>query len=242
MKRTETYDGIKPLIDSHRGPLREHFEESGLAFAVFEQSDREGTDRLLSLIDSAASVEEHRKTEIRRAIFRKYPTIRKREDEDAFYATLEALEAKRSELEQIMKIEIPEATQAIRVAREHGDLRENFEYHAARQKHELLTARAASLNDDLRKVRLIDPSSVDPSRIRIGTRVELTPIEGGVPRAAVILGPWDSDPDRGVYSHRSELAQGLLGSRVDDTVEIEGRPYLVTGIRVWRDPAPSREA
>lgn len=224
----------QPEFKDLKGPLREHFEPGGLAFAVFEKSDREATDRLLSLIDSAASVEEHRKTEIRRAIFRKYPTIRKRDDEDAFYATLEALEAKRTELERLVKVEIPETTQAIRVAREHGDLRENFEYHAARQKHEVLTARAARLNDELRKVRLIDPSSVDPSRVRIGTRVDLTPVEGGGVRTAVILGPWDSDPDRDVFSHRSELAQGLLGARVEDTVEVEGRPYLVTGIRVWR--------
>jgi len=223
-----------------KAPLREQFEPSGLAFAVFEEADREGVDRLLSLIDSAGSVEEHRKLEIRRAIFRKYPTIRKRDDDDALHATLEALEAKRSELEQLVKVEIPENTQAIRIAREHGDLRENFEYHAARQKHEVLTSRAARLNEELRKVRLIDPESVDPSRIRLGTRAELVPVEGGDARIAVILGPWDSDPDRGVFSHRSELAQGLLGARVDDVVEIEGRPHRVTRIRVWKDPVPPR--
>jgi transcription elongation GreA/GreB family factor len=223
-----------PEFKELKAPLREQFEEDGLAFAVVEQSDRAATDRLLSLIDSAGSVEEHRKTEIRRAIFRKYPTIRKRDDDDTLYASLEALETKRAELEQLVRVEIPQTTQAIQIAREHGDLRENFEYHAARQKHELLTARAARLNEELNKVRLIDPSSIDPSRIRIGTRVELAPIEGGEARTAVILGPWDSDPDQNIFSHRSELAQGLLGARVDDTVELESRPYRVTEIRIWR--------
>jgi transcription elongation GreA/GreB family factor len=222
-----------------KAPLREQFEPSGFAFAVFEQADREGVDRLLNLIDSATSVEEHRKIGIRRAIFRKYPTIRKRTDEDALYATLEALEAKRGELEQLVRVEIPENTQAIRIAREHGDLRENFEYHAARQKHEILTARASRLEEELRKVRVIDPSAVDPVRVSLGTRVELAAVDGGEPRFAIILGPWDSDPDRSVFSHRSEVAKGLLGARVDDAVEIDGQGYRVSEIRVWRSPAPS---
>ncbi len=141
-----------------------------------------------------------------------------------------------------MKVEIPENTQAIRIAREHGDLRENFEYHAARQKHEVLTARAARLEEQLRKVRLIDPSSVDPVRVSLGTRVELAPVEGGEQRFAVILGPWDSDPDNSVYSHRSDIAKGLLGARVDDAVEMEGAGYRVSAIRVWRDPAPTPDS
>jgi transcription elongation GreA/GreB family factor len=220
-----------------KAPLREQFEPTGLAFAVFEGSDREGVDRLLSLIDSAGSVEEHRKTEIRRAIFRKYPTIRKRDEEEAFYATVGALEAKRAELERLVKVDLPENTQAIRIAREHGDLRENFEYHAARQKHEILSARAARLDTDLRKVRLIDPSTIDPSQVGVGTRVELVPVDGGSSRSAAILGPWESDPDRGIFSHRSDLAKGLLGARPDDVVEVEGTAYRIVAIRVWRDEA-----
>jgi transcription elongation GreA/GreB family factor len=224
-----------PEFKELKAPLREQFEASGLAFVVFEASDREGVDRLLSLLDSAGSVEEHRKTEIRRAIFRKYPTIRKRDEEEAFYATLAALEAKRVELERLVRVDLPENTQAIRIAREHGDLRENFEYHAARQKHEILSARAARLDGDLRKARLIDPSTVDPSRVGVGTRVELVPVEGGPSLSAAILGPWESDPDRRIFSHRSDLAKGLLGAGLDDVVEVEGNAYRIAAIRVWRD-------
>ncbi len=215
-------------------PLREHFEEGGLAFVVFERSDRDGADLLLSLVDSAAGLEDHRKTELRRAIFSKYPDIRKRLDDDALYVTLESLEARRKELEQLVKVDIPQNTEAIRTAREYGDLRENFEYHAARQKHELLQSRASQLHTELRKARLIDHSSVDASRVSLGTRVTLEPLAGGEPRFATILGPWDSDPEHGVYSYLSEFAKGLLKRGRDETVIIEDREWRITEIAPWR--------
>jgi transcription elongation GreA/GreB family factor len=215
-------------------PLREHFEDGGLAFAVFERSDRDGADLLLSLVDSAAGLEDHRKTELRRAIFSKYPDIRKRLDDDALYVTLESLEARRKELEQLVKVEIPQNTEAIRVAREYGDLRENFEYHAARQKHELLQSRASQLHTDIRKARLIDLSTVDPSRVSLGTRVRLEPVSGGEPRYATILGPWDSDPERGIYSYLSEFAKSLLKRGRDETVLIEDREWRIAEIAPWR--------
>ena len=214
--------------------LREHFDEGGVAFVVFEKSDRAGVDRLLSLIDSAAGLEEHRKTDIRRAIFRKYPDIRKRVDEDVIYTTADSIESRRQEFEKLVKVEIPENAEAIRVAREYGDLRENFEYHAARQKHELLNSRAAQLDEDLRKVRVIDHGSVDSSKVSIGTELELEPVAGGARRRVVILGPWDSDPDGGVYSYLSELAKGLLGNRVGDTVQVEDHDYRIVSIDVWK--------
>ncbi len=217
-----------------KAPLREHFEAGGLAFAVFERSDRDGADLLLSLVDSAAGLEDHRKTELRRAIFSKYPDIRKRLDDDALYVTLESLEARRKELEQLVKVEIPQNTEAIRTAREYGDLRENFEYHAARQKHELLQSRASQLHHELRKARLIDLNAVDANRVSLGTRVRLEPVSGGEPRFATILGPWDSDPDKGVYSYLSDFAKGLLKRSREETVMIEDREWRIAEILPWR--------
>lgn len=216
-----------------KAPLREQFEEGGLAFAVFDRSDREGVDHLLNLIDSASALEEHRKTEIRRAIFRKYPDIRKRTD-DGVFATAEAIESKRAEFEQLVKTEIPENAEAIRVAREYGDLRENFEYHAARQKHEVLNARAARLHEDLNKVRVIDANVETATKVAIGTSFELQPVGGGPARPVTILGPWDSDPDQGVYSYLSEFANGLLASGEGDVVSLEDGDFRVANLRPWR--------
>ena len=159
-----------PEFKDLKSHLREQFDEGGVAFVVFESADFDGADHLLTLIDGAA-MEEHRKTGIRRAIFRKYPHIRKRTegDQDVLWATAEAAEAKRVELTDLVRKEIPEATEAIRVAREFGDLSENFEYHAARQKHEVLSSRATRLQKEIRMVRLIDAETVDASKVSIGT-------------------------------------------------------------------------
>ncbi len=220
-----------------KAPLREHFEEGGLAFVVFEKSDRDGVDHLLNLIDSAAGLEDHRKTAIRRAIFRKYPHIRKRVDEDVTYVSAESAETKRGEFEDLVKNQIPENAEAIRVAREYGDLRENFEYHAARQKHELLNSRAAQLHDELRKIRLIDPEAVDESSIGIGTVVELRLTTTGEARTITILGPWDSDVDSDIYSYQSDFAKGLIGNGPGDVVELEEGEATVSSIRAWRSSA-----
>jgi transcription elongation GreA/GreB family factor len=216
--------------------LREHFEAGGIAFLVFEGSDRDAVDHLLNLVDSAAALEDHRKTEIRRAIFRKYPDIRKRTDDDVLFVTAEAAEFRRNEFEQLVKVEIPANAEAIRVAREYGDLRENFEYHAARQKHELLNSRAAQLHADLQKIRLIDPTAVDAARVAIGTSFELQPVGGGPVRPVTILGHWDSDPDRGVYSYQSDFAKRLLGRAPGEIVETDAGDYRVGPVRPWRTP------
>ncbi|MDP6802675.1 MAG: GreA/GreB family elongation factor [Gemmatimonadota bacterium] len=221
-----------PEFKTLRTPLREHFEEDGLAFAVFDMGGRAEADRLLSTLDSAGGLEDHRKTTLRRKIFRAYPDIRKRKSEDSFHATMEAVEAKRAELDDLVKVQIPQNAEAIRIAREEGDLRENFEYHAARQKHELLNTRAAQLDRDLRRVRVIDRSSVDVGSIAVGTTATLAPTDGGDSIEVTILGPWDSDPDARVFSHLSDLALGLLGTATGEGVDLEEKSYRVESIRV----------
>jgi transcription elongation GreA/GreB family factor len=242
LRHRATHSVLSKIIDALdsdefrdlKAHLREHFEPGGIAFLVFDASDRDAVDHLLNLVDSAAALEDHRKTEIRRAIFRKYPDIRKRTDDDVLYVTVESAEAKRAEFEQLVKVEIPENAEAIRLAREYGDLRENFEYHAARQKHELLNSRAAQLHADLQKARLIDPAAVDGGRVGIGTSFELESLSGEPTRPVTILGHWDSDPDNGVYSYQSEFAKRLLGKELGDVVETDAGSYRITGLRPWR--------
>lgn len=230
---TKIVDALEvPEFKDLRAALREHFEEGGLAFTVFEGLDLDGAERLLNLLD-ASSLEEHRKVEVRRAIFRRYPHIRKRVDEDVIPATVESVETKRRELEQLVKVEIPQNAEAIRIAREFGDLRENFEYHAARAKHEVLSARAARLHGDLAKIRVLDPESVDVARVSVGTRFDLEPLGSWDRRTVTILGPWESDPDRGVYSHQSDVARELLGLSEGEVVTLEEREYRVARLRPW---------
>ena len=119
-------------------------------------------------------------------------------------------------------------------ARALGDLRENFEYKSARQRHEYLSARATALNNEVGRASVLDPGSIDTSEIRIGTKVHLE-TEDGSQRSLTVLGPWESSPEDDIVSYESELAKSILGSRVGDRIEVEGTPYEIQSIGVWTD-------
>jgi transcription elongation factor GreA len=141
------------------------------------------------------------------------------------------LEAELAELEGPKRAEIVEA---IKTARSFGDLSENFEYHAARQRHEYLSARIATLSDELSRSRALDPARVDASEVRVGTRVRLREAGNGREREVTILGPWDSRPEDSVYSYQSEFAQSLLGARQGDRVALPEGEAEVVSIAPWK--------
>jgi transcription elongation GreA/GreB family factor len=142
------------------------------------------------------------------------------------------VEEKRAELKQIMAIDIPANRKAIEEARAMGDLRENFEYKSARQRHEYLNARAAALNSELNRVRLIEIEGTDLSEVRIGTRVRL---EGPArQRTITILGPWESQPEDDVLSYESEIAKQVLGRSLGDEVELAGHAYKIAAIEPYK--------
>ena len=111
------------------------------------------------------------------------------------------------------------------VRRAMGDLRENFEYKSARQRHEYLNARASALNADLQRSRPIETGGMDATEVRIGSRMRFT--DG---RVVTILGPWESKPEEDVISYESDLAKELLGKKVGDEVSV-GR---IASIEPWR--------
>ena len=122
----------------------------------------------------------------------------------------------------------------VRRAAAHGDLRENFEYHAARQRQEMLSSRAKTLHDELQRARALDPASIDPSVIRVGTRVQLTALHAGeMPLHLTILGPWDSDPAQGIVSYLAPAVDALMGKRVGDAVRFGEQDFRVARIDVW---------
>src|SRR5260370_17704028 len=93
---------------------------------------------------------------------------------EPIYATAESLTQKRAELEHLLKVEIPANKKAIQVAREMGDLSENFEYKSARQRDEYLSARVGKLQTELSNVRFVDPATVDTSAGRVATKFALS--------------------------------------------------------------------
>ncbi|HLX08542.1 MAG TPA: GreA/GreB family elongation factor [Thermoanaerobaculia bacterium] len=180
----------------------------------------------------AAALEPYQREQLVAAIELRFPSLR-RETAVPLYATHEAIAAKHAELHQIMTADIPANRKAIAEARAMGDLRENFEYKAARQRHELLNSRAAALNAELARVRPIEAGGVDLSAVRIGTRAHLVG-PGGRERVITILGPWDSRPEQEVLSYESDIGKRLLDRQVGAVVDLGGESWTLHAITPYR--------
>lgn len=184
-------------------------------------------------IQRATGLEDYRRTPLLNALLMRFPTLKVEETGAVLYGTSAAIAARRAELDHLSKVEIPANRKAIEEARALGDLRENFEYKSARQRHEYLSARVAALHRDLGRARPIDQGTIDASEVRIGTRVELES-EAGKLWALTILGPWDSKPEDGIVSYESELAKQLLGRRPGEWIEASGARWRVLQVAPFR--------
>jgi len=228
-------DGLRQEeFSSHRSKLKELFDPGGLAVSLVQSAGSEEEAReYLSALERAGGLEEHRRALVKEALLMRFPGLRAPAREYV-YSTPEAIEARRQELAHLKQVELPANAEAMRIAKDHGDLSENFEYHAARQRHEYLSARIATLADELSRSRSLDPARIDPSEVRVGTRVVLREDGTGAERSVTILGPWDSKPEEAVYSYESEFAQALLGAKPGERVVAGGAGLEVVSIQPWR--------
>jgi transcription elongation factor GreA len=134
-----------------------------------------------------------------------------------------------------LKAERPKISQEIGVAREHGDLKENAEYHAAREKQGICEARIAEIEDKLSRADVIDPSTLGGSRVKFGAIVELEDIDNGKVVTYRLVGPDESDIKKGKISITSPVARALVGREVGDEVRVQApggvRNYEVSDVR-----------
>jgi transcription elongation factor GreA len=222
-----------PAFKGHYPALRKLFDPGEIADRVIETLDAAAGRSLLDALSRDRELEDYRKEDVRRKLFMHFPELHENKQQGLF-VTKEGLEKKRLEFEKLVKEEIPHNTREIQRTREFGDLRENFEYHAARRKQELLSARAKALHDELITARAIDPETVDISKISIGTRFQLKPRENsGKPVTLTILGPWDSDPTNNVLSYSSAVGASLLNAAKGSIVTFNETSYIVDEIVVW---------
>ncbi|MGI6655501.1 MAG: transcription elongation factor GreA [Desulfobulbus sp.] len=124
----------------------------------------------------------------------------------------------REELERLERTERPDIVKAIEVARAHGDLSENAEYHAAKERQGLVEARILELKDKLSRAEIIDCSKVATRRAVFGTVVTLMDLTTEVEVTYQLLGPEEADVKNGSISVFSPLGHALLGKEVGDEV------------------------
>ena len=216
-----------------RARLKDFFEKGGLAVRIImNQDNEEQARRVVETLDRYGALEEYRREIVKAAALMKFPTLREPQQEPV-YATSDSLAKKRAELHNLKNVEIPANSKALQAAREMGDLRENFEYKAARARAEYLSARVGELAGEISRVRVLEPSQIDATVVRVGTKVELS--NGDARREVTILGPWESDPERGIYSNQSEVANKLMGHAAGDIVTFMGNDYVIETIRRWTE-------
>jgi transcription elongation GreA/GreB family factor len=131
-----------------------------------------------------------------------------------------SLEKRRAEHEEIVKVKIPENTKEIAIARSYGDLKENFEFKAAKQMQSVLMRRKAELEQMLHDARGTSFENPDTSRVSIGTIVRLRSAATDDEETYTILGAWDGDPDRHIISYQTAIGQALLGHEIGETVSL----------------------
>lgn len=142
-----------------------------------------------------------------------------------------ALEA---ELKTLKSVERPAVIKAIAEAREHGDLSENAEYHAAREKQSFIEGRIKELEALLSLAEVIDPSRLSGA-IKFGATVELVDEDTDEEKTFQIVGEAEADIEKGLLNIKSPLARALIGKDEGDSVEVKtpggARSYEVLAIR-----------
>jgi transcription elongation factor GreA len=132
----------------------------------------------------------------------------------------ETYEKLSQELEHLKTVERPNIARIIDEARELGDLKENAEYHAAREKQGLMEARIRELTDILGRAQVIDPSTLPHERVSFGSTVCLCCQDTDEEVTYTIVGGYESCPEKGLISIHSPMARALIGKEEGDEVEL----------------------
>jgi transcription elongation GreA/GreB family factor len=133
----------------------------------------------------------------------------------------ESLERRRGEYQELVQKKIPANSKEIAIARSYGDLSENHEYKAAKEMQKILMRRKEELEGQLARARGTDFSNAKTEVVGIGTIVQAIDLGANQSESFTILGAWDSEPDKGIISYLSPVAQSLLNRKVGDEVEFE---------------------
>lgn len=134
--------------------------------------------------------------------------------------TLSGFQKLEEELKHLKSVERPNIIKAIAEAREHGDLSENAEYHAARERQSFVEGRILELEDKIGRSEVIDVSKLDGADIKFGATVTLVDEDTDEEVRYQIVGEDESDIRAGLLSITSPLARALIGKMVKDSVEV----------------------
>jgi transcription elongation factor GreA len=152
-----------------------------------------------------------------------------------FPMTAPGLERLENELRQLKSVERPAMIRAIAEARSHGDLSENAEYHAARERQSFIEGRVLELEEIISSAEVIDPASLSGENVKFGAVVKLVDEETEKESAYQIVGMHEADIKQGLLSISSPLAKALIGKKTGDSISVPApggdRTYEILSVK-----------
>ena len=203
-------------------------------------NDTETITRLYTLVDDVKDLDPVIKMRMRNKILEKNPdfkfygTEEKTVTAKGLIVTNKMYVLKQQQLEHIISVEIPENAKEIGEAIAMGDLRENAEYKAARERQAQLNTTATKLQEEIDRAQIFDPTTITTARVSFGTTVTLKNDKTNENEEYTILGPWESDPDNKIISYMSPFGNAILNSKEGDSLsfKINERDFAYTVVKI----------
>jgi transcription elongation factor GreA len=215
------------------------FKENVLASFIAD-ADTDTITRIYTFINDVKNLDPQDKINLRSKIQDRYPDFKfidsmERRVSQGLIVTKSKFEEKQRQLVNIMDVEVPANSREIESARMHGDLKENAEYIAAKEKQVLLNTTAERLKEDIDRAQIFDPATIDTSRVSFGTVAVLHNETKDRREEYTILGPWESEPEHNIISYQTPFGKAMLNKGAGDHFNFlsdgEKNSYTVEAIR-----------
>ncbi|HTL55215.1 MAG TPA: GreA/GreB family elongation factor [Candidatus Limnocylindrales bacterium] len=230
-------------------------DDQELLVELIGSADLEVIKDLTRALQLSPSFDDMDKRSLLARIVKSYPAIQslisgeQTKQDTHLVVSWESLDRRKRDYHELVEKKIPSNSKEIAIARSYGDLRENHEYKAAKEMQKLLMKQKSELETQLVRARGTDFANARTDVVGIGTVVRATDMEANEAEQFTILGAWDSEPEKGVISYLSPVAQALLNHKVGDQVEFEvhglrhhHRIDAIDAFKVEEKPAPPQSA
>ena len=210
--------------------------KDGRLVSYFDTAGKDDIERIFALISDVKDLDPAIKLSLRKQVTERHPDFKFSDDESkavvsrGLMVTAAMYEEKNRLLAHIMEVDVPANQKEIAFALSLGDLRENSEYKAAKEKQDELNAKVGKLKNEIERAQIFDVTTITTSKISFATEVLLYNDLDNVEETYVILGPWESDPSNHTISYLSPLGKRLLNHKIGDKLSfvIHDRKFAYT--------------